>query len=82
MSEFWKKTLLFTLLDFASLLLLFTDNLSAFAVIIVLLILQLIAGFAFSFSKTHRLLGQSLLASFGLFVLIGFSVCSIVIMAV
>ena len=78
MNEFWRKTWLFTVADFASLLLFFVGSFGAF-LFAVFIIAQLGFGVILCFSPERKLIGQSLLAALGLFLLIGFSVCTLVL---
>jgi len=78
MNEFWRKTWLFTVADFASLLLFFVGDYGAI-LFGFFIITQLGFGVILCFSPERRLFGQSLLAALGLFLLIGFSVCSLIL---
>lgn len=81
MSEFWKKTLLFILADIVAAVLLLFDNQFVFVLFTLWLMFQLIGGFIMAVGKKNKIVGQSLLAAFGLFLLVGFSVCSILFMS-
>lgn len=78
MSKFWKVAILICLGDFLLLGLAFTGE--AFIFIgIAALIFELAAGLIMCLIKEHRTMGAGILAGFGIFLLIGFSACSLIL---
>jgi hypothetical protein len=72
------KTIGFNVL---SLLLLFAD-ISGLILIAISVIIQLLAAIAMLFINKYRLLGQGMLIGVGIFGLVGFSVCTVLVLNV
>lgn len=78
MSKFWKVALLVCLGNFLMLGLAFTSE-AFMALGVIALIGEFFGGLVLCFMKQYRALGSGILAGFGLFVLIGFSACTLML---
>lgn len=78
MNKFWKVAILICLGDFLLLGLAFTNE--AFMFIgIAAMVFELAAGLIMCLIKEHRTMGAGILAGFGMFLVIGFSACSLML---
>ena len=77
MNKVWSTAIVTAVINFGLLLLMFSPI--GTAAIIFLLAAEVILGIVFCINKEKRQLGQGLLLGFGLFLLIGGVVCSIML---
>ncbi|GGH81093.1 hypothetical protein HNQ91_005463 [Filimonas zeae] len=78
MSKFWKVALLVCLGNFLMLGLAFTSE-AFMAIGVMLLIGEFFGGLILCFMQEYRTMGAGMLAGFGMFVLIGFSACTLML---
>lgn len=79
MNKVWKTAMIIALADFGLLLIAFVPSGIGIGIAILALIAELIFGIAYCFMPTKKQLGQGILLGLGLFLLIGFAICSIIL---